>query len=156
MPGLRHITQSQYETLPDLRHTLSRFLLFSQAAARQAGLAPQQHQALLAIKGFRGRACVSVGELAGRLHLRHHSAVGLVDRLVQRELVRRVPSSTDKRRVEVKLTQRGEALIGRLSTAHWHELRHLAPEFHRVLDSITGPGRAIAGKAANLTGLLNR
>ena len=146
MPLPRPITKSQYETLAALRHALSRFLLFSQEAARDAGLAPQQHQALLAIKGFPGRDYVSIGELAERLHLRHHSAVGLVDRLVQRQLVRRIPSIADKRRVEVKLTERGETLISRLSAAHWHELKQLGPEFTRVLDSITGIGPARALK----------
>jgi DNA-binding MarR family transcriptional regulator len=138
MPARRLITKSQYETLAALRHTLSKFLLFSQEAARTAGLAPQQHQALLAIKGFPGRDYVSIGELAERLHLRHHSAVGLVDRLVQRQLVRRAPSAVDKRRVEVSLTARGEALISRLAAAHWQELQQLGPEFLRVLDSIAG------------------
>jgi DNA-binding MarR family transcriptional regulator len=138
MPARRPITKSQYETLAALRHTLSRFLLFSQEAARKAGLAPQQHQALLAIKGFPGRNYVSIGELAERLHLRHHSAVGLVDRLARQQLVRRLPSPKDRRRVEVRLTARGETLIGRLSAAHWRELQQLGPEFQRVLDSITG------------------
>src|ERR1700710_3056259 len=106
MPARRLITKSQYETLAALRHTLSRFLLFSQDAAREAGLAPQQHQALLAIKGFPGRDYLSVGELAERLHLRHHSAVGLVNRLARQQLVRRTPSANDRRRVDVRLTAR--------------------------------------------------
>ena len=136
MPARRTITKAHYETLAALRHTLSKFLLFSQEEARIAGLAPQQHQALLAIKGFPERDYVSIGELAARLHLRHHSAVGLVNRLVQRQLVRRAPSPSDKRRVEVSLTARGEALISRLSAAHWKELQQLGPEIFRALDTI--------------------
>lgn len=136
MPASRTISKAHYETLAALRHTLNKFLLFSQEEARAAGLAPQQHQALLAIKGFPDRDYVSVGELATQLHLRHHSAVGLVDRLVQRQLVRRTTSVTDKRRVEVSLTARGEALIRRLSAAHWKELQQLGPEIFRALDTI--------------------
>lgn len=136
MPARRTITKAHYETLAALRHTLSKFLLFSQEEARVAGLSPQQHQALLAIKGFPGRDYVSVGELAARLHLRHHSAVGLVDRLVRRQFVRRAPSTADKRRVEVSLTAKGEVLINRLSTAHWKELQQLGPEIFGALDSI--------------------
>lgn len=147
MSASRLITKAQYETLAALRHTLSWFLIFSQEAARDAGLTPQQHQALLAIKGFPGRDYVSIGELSERLHLRHHSAVGLVDRLVRRQFVRRIPSTTDKRRVEVKLTERGEALISRLSAAHWRELKQLGPEFRRMLDSIAGTGTVGAAKA---------
>jgi DNA-binding MarR family transcriptional regulator len=122
-----------YELLATLRHALRGFLRFSQAAARAAGLPPQQHQALLAIKGFPGRDRVSIGELAGRLHLRHHSAVGLVDRLARRRLVRRVPSTADRRRVHLELTTRGTALIDRLSTIHLRELEQLGPELRRLL-----------------------
>ncbi len=130
------ITKEQYEMLAALRHALRRFLNFSQAAAVAAGLTPQQHQALLALKGFPGRDHVLVGELAARLHLRHHSAVGLVDRLEQRQLVRRTPAREDRRRVEVRLTARGEALIRKLSAVHLAELRQHGPELHRLLGLI--------------------
>ena len=136
-PSAAKITKTHYELLAALRHALGRFLNFSQAAAGAEGLKPQQHQALLAIKGFPGRDYVTVGELAGRLHLRHHSAVGLVDRLVRSQLVRRVPAKADRRRVEVRLTARGEALIRKLSAVHLAELREHGPELHRLLGSIT-------------------
>lgn len=131
------LAKSHYELLAALRHALRRFQRFSREAAREAGLTPQQHQALLAIKGFPGRDFVSIGELAERLQSRHHSAVGLVDRLVQRQLVRRTPSATDRRRQEVSLTALGERLIGRLSAAHLRELRQLSPELRRLLESMT-------------------
>lgn len=126
--------KSHYETLAALRHALRRFLRFSADAAKSAGLPPQQHQALLAIKGFPGRDYVTVGELAERLRVRHHSAVGLVDRLVRRQLVRRAPSTADRRQVHVMLTARGEALIARLSAAHLAELRQIGPELRRLID----------------------
>ena len=131
-----HITKSHYELLAAFRHALRRFLGFSQSAARAAGLEAQQHQALLAIKGFPRRDFVSVGELAECLLLRHHSAVELVDRLVERKLLRRTPSEVDRRRVEVRLTARGESVIQRLAAAHVRELRQLGPELHRLLGSI--------------------
>jgi DNA-binding MarR family transcriptional regulator len=134
---VRPITKEHYELLAALRHALRRFLNFSQTAAAAAGLTPQQHQALLALKGFPGRDHASVGELAARLHLRHHSVVGLVDRLARRQLVRREPSTVDRRRVEVRLTAKGETLIRRLSAVHLAELREHGPELHRLLGSIT-------------------
>ncbi len=130
------ITQSHYELLAALRYALARFLHFSQTAAHAAGLTPQQHQALLAIKGFPGRDSASIGELAERLHLRHHSVVGLIDRLARRQLVRRVPSRVDRRRVDIRLTARGETLLRQLSASHLHELRQLGPELHRLLGSV--------------------
>jgi DNA-binding MarR family transcriptional regulator len=130
------ISKSHYELLAEFRHTLRRFQRFSQEAARSAGLTPQQHQALLAIKGFPGRDYVSVGELAERMQLRHHSAVGLIDRLARRKLVRRSVSSVDRRRVEVRLSASGETMIERLSAAHLMELRQLGPGIRNVLESV--------------------
>jgi len=130
------LAKSHYELLAALRHALRRFQRFSRDAARDAGLTPQQHQALLAIKGFPGRDFVSIGELAERLQLRHHSAVGLVNRLVERQLVRRTPSAADRRRQEVRVTAQGEKLIGRLSVAHLRELRQLRPELRELLESM--------------------
>ena len=96
VPPTRRITKSHYELLSALRHALRRFLRFSEEAAHAAGLEPQQHQALLAIKGFPGRDHASIGELAERLQVRHHSAVGLIDRLARRGLVRRAPAAADR------------------------------------------------------------
>jgi len=130
------IRKSHYEMLARLRHALRRFLRFSAEAAREAGLPPQQHQALLAIKGAPGRDYVTVGELAEQLDLRHHSAVELVDRLVRRRLVRRTPSRADRRRVEVTLTRRGETLIRQLSAAHLVEFQQIGPELRRLIDAM--------------------
>jgi DNA-binding MarR family transcriptional regulator len=132
------ITKRHYETLAAWRHALRRFLHFSQEAARAAGIPPQQHQALLVIKGIPDRDHATVGEIAERMHLKHHSAVGLVDRLVKRQLVEREASSSDRRRVEVRLTPRGEMLVQRLSVVHLRELRQLRPELKRLLDAAEG------------------
>jgi DNA-binding MarR family transcriptional regulator len=136
MPTPR-ITKSHYESLAALRYALRRFLNFSQDAARRADLTPQQHQALLAIKGFPGRDYASITELAERLQLRHHSVVGLVDRLAQRRLLRRTPSSADRRSVELRLTPKGEKVLEQLSAIHLQELRQLGPELHRLVGTIT-------------------
>lgn len=130
------VSAADYAALADFRFMLRHFLQFSADAARTTGLSPQQHQALLAIKGLAGRERISIGRLAERLHVRHHSAVGLVDRLSRRRLVRRVRDTDDRRRVEVQLTAAGEALIGRLSAAHKRELQSLGPELRRLLDSL--------------------
>jgi DNA-binding MarR family transcriptional regulator len=122
-----------YEALAAFRHALRRFLGFSAAAARGAGLSPSQHQALLAIKGSAGDRIVTVGELAEVLLLRHHSAVGLVDRLARKALVRRADDPADRRRVRVELTPRGEALLERLSAVHRDELRRVGPELRLLL-----------------------
>lgn len=105
---------------------MRQFLRFSEEAAHAVGLTPQQHQALLAIKGFPGREQITIGELAERLQVKHHSAVGLVNRLAAQELVVREHSSEDRRQVFVSLTTAGEDVLARLTAAHRMELRQMA------------------------------
>lgn len=131
------LIKAQYETLAAFRYALRRFLHFSEAAAHAAGITPQQHQALLAIKGFPGRDQVTVGELAERLQLRHHSAVGLIDRLAAEELVKRTPSAADRRRVLIQLTSRGEKTLGKISTLNRQQLVRIGPELTRLLERLS-------------------
>ena len=91
------ITKAHYETLAELRYALRQFLRFSENAAQAAGVTPQQHQAMLTIKGFPGRDHITIGELAERLQILHHSAVGLANRLAVERYVRRVSSRKDRR-----------------------------------------------------------
>lgn len=93
--------------LATFRYALRQFLRFSETAARQAGITPQQHQAILAIAGFPDQDQITVSELAERLQIRHHSAVGLVDRLVVQDLVVREPGEADRREVYISLTPQG-------------------------------------------------
>ena len=127
------ITDAEYEALATLRYALRRFLRFSEEAAHEAGLAPQQHQALLAIKGFPQGKPITIGELAERLQIRHHSTVGLVDRLSTEDLVARRPSAIDRRQVHLTLTARGESVLEKLSARHKEELRRAGPEIQRLL-----------------------
>jgi DNA-binding MarR family transcriptional regulator len=121
----RTLSEADYRRIAEFRFLLRQFLAFSEDAARRAGLAPQQHQALLAVKGFGG--ALSIRELAEKLAIRHHSAVGLVDRLVEASLLRRVPDETDRRKVTLVLTPEAEKLLDALTSAHRDELRRLAP-----------------------------
>ena len=121
----RQLTKSDYETLAAFRYALRRFIHFSEGAANAAAITPQQHQALLAIKGFPARDKITVGELAERLQLRHHSAVGLADRLMVEKLVTRLPSAEDRRQVLLQLTRRGEEVLEKLSAVHREELKRI-------------------------------
>lgn len=123
----RGLTDADYRLLAEFRYLLARFLAFSAEAAHEAGLAPRQHQALLAIKGVLGGAPVTVGDLAMRLCIRHHSAVGLVDRLVERGYLVRRSDEQDRRRAILSLTAAGDEALASLSAAHRAELRRIAP-----------------------------
>src|SRR6185437_10170922 len=100
MKRARHhaLAKGDYETLAEFRYLLRQFGAFSEDAARRAGLTAQQHQVLLAVKGFPRREEVSIGELAERLNLKHHSVVGLVNRLTGRGLIQRRQDVADRRR----------------------------------------------------------
>jgi DNA-binding MarR family transcriptional regulator len=132
------LSQADYRQLAEFRHLLRRFLVFSQDAAEQAGLTAQQHQALLALKGHAGAAPMTVSELAERLAIRHHSAVGLIDRLAANGLVRRTTSPADRRQVRIEPTDEAERLLRSLSVAHREELRRIAPLLRGLLEAFDG------------------
>jgi DNA-binding MarR family transcriptional regulator len=120
------LAASDYRALAEFRFQLRTFLTFAKDAAEKAGLAPQQHQALLVIKGFPDEDEPTIGYLAERLLIRHHSAVGLVDRLAKAGYLKRNPGRQDRRKVTLSLTPRGEAVLARLAAASRDELRRLA------------------------------
>lgn len=131
------LTKGDYEALASFRLAMRRFLAFSQSAAESAGLTTRQHQALLAIKGFPGEGAMTIGELAERLLIRHHSAVELADRLAQAGLVAREHDPLDRRRVLLSLTPVAEEKLRALSGAHLDELRAMRPALSRLLAAVS-------------------
>lgn len=121
------LAPADYRILAEFRLLMRRFMMFSEDAARETGLAPQQHQALLAIKGFEKDEAPAIGDLAERLAIKHHSAVGLVDRLEKAGHLKRRHDEADRRRVTLTLTSSGEKLLADLSAVHRDELRMLTP-----------------------------
>lgn len=134
------LTSADYQALAEFRYQIRRFLRFSEQAARRAGLEPRQHQLLLAVKAHRGEP--SVGEVAERLQLRHHSVVELIDRLAGRGMVERSRAETDRRHVCVRLTRKGEAVLRRLSLDHHAELRSAGEALVGALENVLTRERA--------------
>lgn len=132
-PRPKPLAAPDYARLAEFRYVLRQFMIFSEDAAEETGLTAQQHQALLAIKGFGGAKPMTVGDVAERLGIRHHSAVGLIDRLLSKSLVKRRHGAEDRRQVLLTLTPKAEALLARLSTAHRDELKRLAPLLQTAL-----------------------
>jgi DNA-binding MarR family transcriptional regulator len=132
----KKVSKADYEALASFRYALRQFFRFSENAVQDLGLTPQQHQAMLVIRGYPGRDRVLIGEMAERLQIRHHSAVGLVDRLELQGLVVRTPASEDRRQVYISLTPGGEALLEQLSAVHREELRQLAPQLREALERV--------------------
>ena len=127
------LTDSDYQALARLRYLLRLFLRFSEDAALSEGLTPQQHQLLLAIRGFPGGSAPTVGEVAELLQLRQHSVVELVDRAEDSGLVRRRVDSHDRRRHRLAVAMKGERKLARLATAHQAELLRFRDEINLLL-----------------------
>ena len=134
-------TRRDYERLLAFRVGLRGFQRWSEDQAQAVGITHVQHQLLVAIKGHPGRQLPTVGDLAGYLQLRPHSAVELVDRAEAADLVERVADPDDGRIVRVGLTRPGDELVARLTPAHLDRLHQLADVLN---DLVAGHGRAPA------------
>ena len=130
------VSKADYERLAAFRYALRRFLRFSEEMAAAQGLTPQQHQVLLAVQGMPGAEQATIGELAERLQLRHHSVVGLVDRLEKEKLLRREASPDDGRSVVVRLTAAGLRRLATISAANRGELSRVGPDLQAALAGV--------------------
>ncbi|HVR10310.1 MAG TPA: MarR family transcriptional regulator [Thermoanaerobaculia bacterium] len=130
------MSADDYQALAAFRYALRQFLRFSEEAARRAGVTPQQYLAMIAVRGFPGRDRLTVSELAERLQIRHHSAVGLIDRMVAQGLMVRQPGGADRRQVFVSLTQRGAELLEPLAAAHRDQLQRIGGDLRQILERL--------------------
>src|SRR5262245_8361414 len=129
------MSPEDYRALADWRYRIRQFLAFTERAARDAGLEPQQYQLLLMIKGLPPHLSPTISVLADRMAVRHHSMVELVDRLVDRGLVRRERGSADRREVMVILTAAAERVCRRISLKHHKQLKTSAPALIEALSN---------------------
>jgi DNA-binding MarR family transcriptional regulator len=138
------LSPAEYRALAEFRYQIRRFLQFSAEAAREHRLEPQQHQLLLALKGLPEDTRPTIGEMAERLQIQHHSTVELVDRLAERGAVRREHAGADRREVLLRLTRHGAALLRRLSLAHHNELEKTGPILVKALTTAIRRGKRAA------------
>lgn len=127
------ISEDDYLTLTEWRNTLRHFLSASKAILKQVNVTPNQYQALLTIRFGSDQTHPTIGELAGQLHIRHNSAVTLVNKLAARGWVKRVSSREDRRVVHLHITARGEATLRKMVTEHRRELDSIAPALRKIL-----------------------
>jgi DNA-binding MarR family transcriptional regulator len=134
--NIDQMTDAQYRRLLDFRIGLRRFLHWSEEEAGRVGVTPGQHQLLLAVRGHTDSRGPTVGDLANYLLLRHHSAVGLIDRAEAAALVARVADVDDARVVRVRLTPAGAEALAKLSATHLQELERLVPRLARLWEGL--------------------
>lgn len=135
------LSPEQYRDLAEFRRRIRGFMHFSEATAKVNGIEPQQHQLLLAVQGLPEGVKPTIGEIASRLFIRHHSAVELVNRLEATGAIARKSGIEDKREVLIRLTAAGRSLLRKLALAHRAELEVSGPELARALQSVLRHGR---------------
>jgi DNA-binding MarR family transcriptional regulator len=144
----QEIPPRDYWALAELRYLIRRFLEFSESSARAAGVEPQQHQLLLAIKGLPPDRRPTIAAVAERLCVQHHSAVELVQRSIERGLVERQTSDVDRREAKLRITARGERVLRRLTALHRRQLRTAGSALVDALEAIIKrPQRARAARS---------
>jgi DNA-binding MarR family transcriptional regulator len=136
-----NLTTRDYAQLAEFRRALRGFLRFSEDAAAAVGLTSQHYQAMLVLRGCPDDARVTINDLAKQLLIKHNSAVELVDRLVEEGLIVRESSSTDRRKVELRLTPRGREVLAKLASVHRAELQRVGPLLGRFFDELSRPPR---------------
>ncbi len=142
MANHSEVNLADYQALAEFRYQIRRFVRFSEDAAREAGIEPQHHQLMLAIKGKPDREGPRITYLAERLQIQHHSAVELVDRLVKKGLITRTRGDDDRREVHVQLTRHGERILSELTVHTRAELRSSAPTLVTALRNLMAPAKA--------------
>src|SRR5437870_11363088 len=131
------VTLADYRALSEFRYQLRLYLSLSDQAARSAGLHPGQYRLLLIVKGLPEGLEPTIGNLAERLGLRHHSTVELVDRLEKRGLIYRERSDRHRSFVFVRITPKGEAVLRKLVASRKRELQKAGPILVKALNTLT-------------------
>ncbi|MBK8910192.1 MAG: MarR family transcriptional regulator [Chlorobi bacterium] len=129
----KRLSNEQFQTLASFRQALRKLLRTSEDAALAMGMTPQHHQALIVLRGTPDRALLTIGDLAERLQIKHHSTVGLVNRLAAHGYVVREQGKEDRRQVFVKLTKEGNSALDKLGEVHHHELEFITPKLMSML-----------------------
>ncbi len=136
MASKDEISLNDYRATAEFRYQIRRFLRASEQIARSYGLNPQQYQLMLALKGLPDEHSATIGEIAERLQIQHHSTVELADRLSAKGLVRRKRDNQDRRQVLLELTAKGEKTLRELALHHRDELRSTGPELVGALKTV--------------------
>jgi len=138
------LSNAEYAVLAAFRFKLRQFLAFSEKAAEGVGLTQQQYQVLLAVRAHRGPGLLSITDLSRQMLIKHHSAVGMVNRLEELRMVRREPAPDDRRKVGIRLTANGRRVFDQLASIHRGELRRIGHDVGRLMGYF---GRAAGEKA---------
>jgi DNA-binding MarR family transcriptional regulator len=150
------ITSAEYRALAELRYRIRLFLREGDTTTLSEGLEPQQYQMLLAIRGLEEGELATIGTLAERLAIKHHSAVELIDRLERRGFVKRLREKEDRRQVRVLLLPRGEKALAGVVKERISELRASGSALVRTIETLLERRNGKSGKKTARKGSLDR
>jgi DNA-binding MarR family transcriptional regulator len=141
------VTARECQALAEFRYLVRGYLNSTDKACQGVGLEPLHYGVLLQLVGLPENEAPTIGFVAKRLFLRHHSTVELVDRMERRKLVRRVRRGKDRRVVEVHVTPSAKALLKRLVKYRMQEMGVLGPAFARSIEACFRRSRAWGGQS---------
>jgi DNA-binding MarR family transcriptional regulator len=150
------LTAADYQALAEFRYQIRRFLHFSEKAARRESINPQHHQLLLALKGIPDDVDPTISQIAERLHIRHHSAVELTNRLTKSGLIRKRQDSRDRRRVLLEISARGERILRNLSLIHRAQLESVGTDLIQALQRLLKQNEGLSEKKRSRKGHIKR
>lgn len=96
------------ELLISLRKTIRAIDLYSKKLSKETGLTSPQ---FIVLKEIASQDGIMVKDIANRINLSSATVTNILDRLENRGFVFRERSSTDKRRVDLHLTQKGQDIL---------------------------------------------
>ena len=135
---MSRLEPKDFQQLAEFRYLLRKFLRFSKDFLREkADLNPEQYEALLAIKAFEAHHRATISDLSERLQIKHHSAVNIVDRLVEKKLINRAAGETDRRQRHLSLTAKAEQLLENLAAVHRKEIRGRSLDLIKALELLS-------------------
>lgn len=108
-------------------HTASTMLNHHRTLLKPHGITPEQFNILRILRGQHGRP-MALRDISGRMIDRNSNTSRLVDKLMAKGLVRRETCPSDRRRVDIALTEEGNALT--------IQLKELMDENMRSLQSV--------------------
>lgn len=134
---IQSLTHDDYDALASFRYGMRKFLSFSkQILAQKADLTPEQYEALLAVKAFSPANGVTISDLSERMQVKHHTAVGVVDKLEALLLLERQPGVRDRRQVFLTLTAEGDRVLAKVAAIHREDLRVRSSELIEALERL--------------------
>ena len=129
MPSAVSAQAAQEPFIPvmrELARTYQAFSAYSDAHVRQFDLTPAQFDVIATLGNTQG---MTMGDIGEKTLITKGTLTGVVDRLVQKQLVQRETPADNRRSVVVQLTAAGQAVFEQVFPAH---IAHIKERFEQL------------------------